>query len=228
MWDVYQASLRHENSVRNKDKSGTDSVISNLLNNHYANINKPIIFDREKGWGTPANLYLLKTYITKEPKIVYTVRPVVEILTSILSLDTYWVDRDMGLFNWDYKSYLSLDDNRCDFLMRPHGEIDRGMLFINELIKEENKNIFHVVEYSDLITHPQKTMDNIYNFIGAETFKHDFTNIIKLEQDDDEAIGMPKNFHEVRLTLSKVSKKPKEVLSDYALKKYSNMEFWRK
>jgi sulfotransferase len=228
LWVLHLSSLTHENVIRNKDKSGTNSILSNLLDSHYVNINNPIIFDREKSWGTPGNLSLIKKYITKEPKIVYTVRPIVEVLTSFLSLDTSWIDRRMIETSWDSKNYLSLDDNRCDFLMRPYGEIDRGMLFVNELMKEENKDVFHVVEYSDLVSYPQKTMDNIYQFIGIKPFNHDFNSIIKVDEDDDAALGMPKDLHDVRLTLSKVSKKPEDVLSDYVLTKYSNIEFWNK
>lgn len=228
LWALYQASLNNETPRRNPDKSGTNSILSNLLNNHYVNINKPIIFDREKAWGTPANLSLIKTYFTKEPKIVYTVRPVIEILTSFLSLDTTWIDAGMTNNEWNYKTYLSLNDNRCDFLMRSWGEIDRELLVLNEVIKPENKGIFHIVEYSDLTDTPQQVMDGIYNFIGIESFVHNFNNIKKLEVDNDTAIGLPKDLHKVRPQLKKVSPKPEDVLSDYVLNKYSNMEFWRK
>lgn len=228
VWEVYQSSLNQENSLRNKDKSGTNSVISNILPNYYASIDKPIIFDREKAWGTPANLSLIKTYFTKEPKIVYTVRPIIEVLTSFLSLDTTWIDAGMTNNGWNYKTYLSLNDNRCDFLMRSWGEIDRELLVLNEVIKPENKDIFHLVEYSDLIDNPQEVMDGIYKFIGVESFTHNFNNIKKLEVDDDTAIGLPKDLHKVRPQLKKVSQKPEDVLSDYVLKKYSGLEFWKK
>lgn len=228
LWSLYQASLNDENAVRNPDKSGTNFILFNLLNNHYTDINKPIIFDREKNWGTPGNLSLIKTYFTEQPKIVYTVRPILEILTSFLSLDTNWIDINMLKNNWNYKTYLSIDDNRCDYLMHSYNEIDRMLLTVNEITKEENKDVFHIVEYSDLINKPQETMDSIYNFIGVESFKHDFNKIIKLETDDDAVLGMPADLHNVRPQLKKVSPKPEDVLSDYVLNKYSNMEFWKK
>jgi sulfotransferase len=228
LWVLSQSALSQENVIRNKDRSSSDFVFSNLLNNYYANIDKPIVFDREKNWGTPANLSLIKTYFTKEPKIVYTVRPIVEILASFISLDTAWIDRSMTNNGWNYKSYLTPDDNRCDYLMRAYGEIDQGLLVLNEVVKEENKDVFHIVEYSDLINNPQETMDSIYNFIGIESFAHTFNNIKKLEVDDDAAIGLPKDLHKVRPELKKTSPKPDDVLSGYTLSKYSNMEFWRK
>jgi len=228
LWVLHQSSLKQENVNRNKDRSGTDQIMSNLLNNHYSNINKPIVFDREKNWGTPANLSLIKKYFTKEPKIVYTVRPVIEILASFMVLNTEWIDRGMIFDRWNYKSYLSENDNRCDYLMRPWGEIDKDFLCLNEVFKKENKKTFHLVEYSDIVNNPQEIMDGIYKFIGIDSFKHNFNNISKLEKDDDLAIGMPENLHQVRSKLNKTSPKPESVLSDYVLSKYSNLEFWRK
>jgi sulfotransferase len=228
LWVLHQSSLNQENVIRNKDRSGSDAIFSNLLTNHYANIDKPIIFDREKAWGTPANLSLIKTYFTKEPKIVYTVRPIVEILASFMTLNTDWIDRGIVNNGWNYKSYLTQNDNRCDYLMRSYGEIDQGLLALNEVTKPENKNIFHIVEYSDLTENPQQVMDNIYKFIGVESFNHNFKNIKKLEVDDDTKIGLPEDLHKVRPALKKTSPKPEDVLSDYVLNKYSNLEFWRK
>ena len=35
------------------------------------------------------------------------------------------------------------------------------------------------------------------------------------------------NLHVVKKTISKTSQDPTDVLSDYVIKKYSNMEFWK-
>lgn len=228
LWVLSESSLSHENVIRSNDRSRSDFLFSNLLTNYYADVDKPIVFDREKNWGTPANLSLIKTYFTKEPKIVYTVRPITEILASFITLNTDWIDRGIANNGWNYKSYLTPNDNRCDYLMRSYGEIDQGLLALNEVIKPENKDIFHIVEYSDLIENPQQVMDNIYKFIGIESFNHNFKDIKKLEIEDDTKVGLPKDLHRVRPELKKTSSKPKDVLSDYVLSKYSNLEFWRK
>lgn len=227
LWVLHNASINNENYIRNIDKSGTRAIMSGLLENNYQQVDKPIIFDREKNWGTPANLSLIKEYFTNEPKIVYTVRPIVEILASFLSLNTEWIDRNIFESRWTYKGYLSKDDNRCDYLMRPYGEMDQDLLVLNEIVKPENKGIFHIVEYDDLINNPQEIMNGIYGFIGIESFKHNFNNIVKIEKDDDTLIGMPADLHKVRPELKKMSYKPEDVLSDYVLNKYSNMEIWR-
>jgi hypothetical protein len=51
--------------------------------------------------------------------------------------------------------------------------------------------------------------------------------IDKLEKDNDEVLGLPKNLHDIKKSLSK-SSTDTDILSDYIKHKYSNMEFWRK
>lgn len=230
MWVLHNSFNVQENTRRNIDKSGSLSIFSNLLENHYAAIDKPIVFDREKNWGSPANLGMLKYYVTPTPKIIYTVRPIVEILASFITLyaKSEFIEKEMASKGWDYKHYLTLDDNRCDFLMRPWGGIETELLFVNELKKSENKDVFHIIEYDDLINKPQEVMNDVYNFVGIESFSHNFTNIIKVEKDYEKLIGMPETTHKIRPILKKTSPKPESILSDYVISKYSNMEFWRK
>jgi hypothetical protein len=66
-------------------------------------------------------------------------------------------------------------------------------------------------------------MDKIYNFLELPNYKHNFTNIEKLEIDNDALVGFPPNMHEVRPQLKKTSQDPKEVLSEYVINKYSNV-----
>lgn len=230
LWVLHNSSLVQENVLRNKDFSGSNAIFFNLLKNHYANIDKPIIFDREKHWGNSSNLTLIKRHLTPTPKIVCTVRPMIEILASFITMSKNhsWIDLGMQRDGWYYKNYLTLDDNRCDYLMRSKGQIDKSLILFNEIIKPENKDVFHIVEYSDLISKPQEIMNGIYNFIGIESFKHNFTKIVKLEEDDETLVNMPQDTHEVRPVLKKTSPKPEDVLSDYVISKYSNMEYWRK
>jgi sulfotransferase len=107
--------------------------------------------------------------------------------------------------------------------MKPFGIIDRCLFSINEIMKLENKENFCVVQYDEIINNPQVLMKKIYKFLEMPEYEHDFNNIIKLEKDNDEEIGQPKNMHKIRKKLEKNSREPKNVLSDYVINKYSNM-----
>jgi hypothetical protein len=173
-------------------------------------------------------LALLKIYINPQPKIIFTVRPIIEVLASFISLlsdEPCYIDFEMKRVGWWYKSYLTLNDNRCDFLMSPFGQIDQVLFSINEIIKTENQKTFCLIKYDEIINKPQETMDKIYRFLELPSYKHNFNKIIKLEKDNDEDLGHPKNQHEIRPQLAKISQDPKEVLSEYVINKYSNIGY---
>ena len=200
------------------------SVTANLLSNFYFDVDKPIVFDREKSWGTPANLQIIKKHITQTPKIIFTNRDLLEILASfisILSEDSY-LDKEMFNSGWYYKDYLSKNDNRVEYLMRPFGEIDKTLLSFNEIKKEENKNIFHIVDYNKLVSNPDAVFKKLYDFLELDYFQHSYDSIVKNEVDYDESLGYPDNLHKIKTKLEKTSNKPESLLSDYIIQKYKN------
>lgn len=223
LWDFEQAIANNENAIRQNTKA--EQISNQIIINYYENIKQEIIIDREKAWATPANLQTIKKYITPTPKIIFTYRPVIEILASFISLlpERSYIDIEMEQANYWYKNYLTKNDNRCDYIMRPFGQMDKILFSVNEILKPENKNMFCLIKYDEIINDPQNTMDKIYKFLELPTYKHNFNKIQKLEKDNDEALGQPKNLHEIRPQLKKVSKDPKEVLSEYVINKYSNI-----
>lgn len=229
MWDLHKIVKQKENNLRNDFTSNNISMVNGLFNNFYYDVDKPIIFDREKSWGVSSNLEMLKKYITPTPKIIFTIRPILEILASFVSLfpsdQLCYVDEDMANDNWWYKNYLSRNDNRCDYLMRPFGMIDHTLLTFNEIHKEENKDVFHIVEYDNLVSKPDETLNSLYSFIGLQPYKHNLSSIIKIEEDTDSLVGLPSNLHLIRKELKKTSISPEVILSDYVLSKYGNIKF---
>lgn len=231
LWSYERSVINSEHFKRNPNINlNLVDIGKNIFLNYYANIDKSVIIDREKGWATPGNMLLIKKYINHSPKIIFTVRPIVEILTSFICLleEESYIDLEMRQSNWWYKDYLSKNDNRCEYLMRPGGQIDVSLLALNEVLKTENSNTFCIVEYEDIVKNSKNTMNQIYNFLEMPKYNHDFNNIKKIEEDFDGKLGFPKNLHTIRPKINKTSKDPNSVLSEYIINKYSNMEWWKK
>jgi hypothetical protein len=227
LWVLSNAFSNSENSIRITDNTGSLNLLSNILPSMYSHIDKPVIIERDKNWATPANFLNLKKYINPNPKIIFTVRPILEIITSYIIIEGDKIRNDMHSSGWWYKGYLSETDNMCEYLMRPKGSLDSSLTSISTLCNPENKNNIHIVEYDDLVEKPKEVMKNIYSFLELEPFIHNFNNIEKKEIDNDVLLGFSKDLHKVRKKLSKQSLKPEEVLSPYIINKYSGMEFWR-
>ena len=224
LWNYDQVSQISENIKRNPNNN-IINVGKNIITNYYSDINKRTIIDRQKSWATPNNFSLIKKYINENPKIIFTVRPIIEVLTSFITLlgEESYIDQEMRDYAWWNKEYLTKNDNRCEYLMRPGGQIDIALLSLNEVLKLKNKNNFCIVEYDSLIEHPQENINKIYEFLEISTYKHDFNNIVKIENDFDSDLQLPKNLHTVRKKINKISKDPKQVLSEYIINKYSNI-----
>jgi hypothetical protein len=227
LWQMHLASLRSENNLRIENKFSTQDLISSLLKNYHGSVVKPVIIDREKNWGTPANFSLILEYLTKDPKIIFTVRPMVEIITSYITIGKDILMRSMNNDpEWHIKKWLSDEDNMCEYIMRQNGPIDRTLLTYNTMMNSEYRKFFHIVEYNQLIDSPQKTMDDVYKFLEVAPFENNFRKIEKIEKDLDEFAGLPEDLHRVRPKLSNKAKNPKKILSAYTYEKYSNMDFY--
>jgi sulfotransferase len=209
------------------DGTGAKNLGKQIIHNYYAHINKSIVIDREKSWGSPANFYLAQKYITPRPKIIYTYRPILEILTSFIDIlpEYSFIDKSMENEGWVYKTYLSKNDNRCDYLMQPNGQIHRSLMAINEINKKENKDLFCLINYNDLINKPQATLFNLYEFLDLPNYEHNFNKIVNNEKTNYVIDMKPQGLHDIRTQLKKISKDPKEILSEYIIAKYSNIGY---
>jgi sulfotransferase len=228
MFDFANAYSTIEQSLRNEEnKVKSETFLSSFLDNYYKDVEKPVIIDREKAWGTPANLEIIKKFVNPNPKIIFTVRDILEIIASFIKMDADYLKREVYQKNNFINNYRSQKDIICEHLMSPLEDIDKSLLSLASAFYPENKGIFHIVEYRDLVSKPEETMNGIYDFLEMPHYSHNFKKIDKLEKDNDEVLGLPKNLHDIKKSLSK-SSTDTDILSDYIKHKYSNMEFWRK
>lgn len=227
MWEYANSCSYMENVVRNEENQfRAKELLFSFFDTFYKNVDKPVIIDREKDWGTPGNLDIIKRFVTSTPKIIITVRNILEIIASFVTMDANYLKNNAANSDAFINNYRSVEDSIAEYLMKPNGDIDKALLSLSSAFYPENKGIFHIVEYNDLILKPEETMSGIYKFLELPDYKHDFNNIEKVESDNDEVLGLPKNLHDIRKSLSKSSTST-DILSDYIKHKYSNMEFWR-
>jgi len=202
------------------------TLLYNLLQQNY----RFSVMSKDGQWGTDKSLNTL--FQIRNPKIILTYRPILEVLASFIQLanqypESNFIDKGMAEDSFQALSYRPLDDARCDWLMRPNGGIElRFSAFKNSVIHNE---MFHVVSYDELTNNPKNTLKNIYDFVGYSYYDHDLNNIIqKTKIDDANIFGIP-TLHTIRKKLDKSLTNPQEVLSDYVIQKYSNaMDFYTK
>lgn len=205
-------------------------IISNVLHHYYTDVNKPVIFDKNRSWVN--RLHYIPGYFGFQPKVLCPVRNIDEILTSFINMHKRNPYETNGKINFMddmlVKSNLPLtDDNRCEFLASPNGILGQSYNAIKQVLMEGRENQLHFVEYDDLTTNPKETMKKIYEFLEEPYFEHDFSNLVNQHQENDAQVYGLADMHVVRNELKKTSLNPEEVLSQKILQQCQGAEFWR-
>ena len=202
-------------------------MISKMTEGYYEDTDKPIVFDRSKSWTNPPNIQMIKTYVTEKPKIVFTTRPVIEMMASFIAIAKDEITSDMNNSNFAPNKDLPMNDNLADFLYSEHSNF--GMQFIwafQSIDNPDNAGMIHVVKYEDLLNAPQETMDKIYDFLEIESFQHNFKNIRKIEEYNEAAAGLPKDLHKVRRVLGRSDIRVEDYLTPRSIEKYKDVRYF--
>ena len=205
-------------------------IISSVLENWYGDVEKPVIFDKNRSWVN--RLHYIPGYFGIEPKVLYPVRNIDEILTSFISMYRRNPYTGQGRISFLdemlIKSNIPLsDDNRCEALCGPSGIVGASYNGLKQVFAEGKEKQIHIIEYDDLTNNPEETMKKIYDFLGQEYFQHNFEHIENIHREKDKEVYGMADMHDVRSKLGKVSANPTEVLSENILAKCTGAEFWR-
>ena len=204
---------------------GYMSVMKGMVNNFYAHIEKPVVIDNNSGWGTPYNFSELSPYVNAEGKVLITMRPILEVLASLVKIakESQKITNHLAYLNQNLwvSNYRDETDAMVDNLMQPNGEIDRAIFSIANLLKNYRDRVY-VVWFDDLTENPEQTMQGIYDFLGIDNFDHNFNNIKEVDKHDDlNAFGIV-GLHDIKKKLAKPKTDPSEFLSEYVIQKYGN------
>ena len=205
-------------------------LIANVINHYYSDVDKPIIFDKNRSWVN--RMHYIPGYFGSEPKVLCPVRNIDEILASFIDMhnrNPFEVDGRVNFIDeMLIKNNIPLtDENRCKFLVSPRGILGQSYNGIKKALMEGRQNQIHFIEYDDLMTNPEETMRKVYDFLGEEYFEHDFKNIKNIHKEDDAKVYGLSDMHDVRRKLSKSGIDPVEVLPQSILEQCKGAEFWR-
>ena len=231
----------HDNFISNELYTGypkpdqVNEIIGSMIEHWYSDIDQPVVIDKNRAWC--ARVPFIEGYIQQEVKIIVPVRRVDEILASILRMihrNTFvegqprinFVDEQLVKANIPIS-----DETRCQYLLTAQGGIVYEALNATKLgVDEGYGDKFHYVDYNDLITDPQGQLNEIYEFLGEESFEHTFDNLSNEHREDDITTYGLGDMHEVHSKLEKVSTDPSKILPASIIELYNNnkktLEFW--
>tara|TARA_Y100001951_G_scaffold73028_1_gene59948 strand:+ start:248 stop:1000 length:753 start_codon:yes stop_codon:yes gene_type:complete len=145
------------------DHKSLDNVVKGIIPNYYKDWNYKYIIDRSNV-GLGDSLTLLKKYLKNPLKIIVLTRELKDVISSFLKAHK----------NWKFPV-----KDQVQHLLRVDGKIHRSVLSIKKLKKQEYKDITHFITYEDLVNNPEKTINDIYEFLEIPQYNHYFTNLNK-------------------------------------------------
>lgn len=215
-FESYKAGLLHQ---------GFASVMHKMADTFYHHIDKPVIIDKNRGWGTPYNWDNLSGYVSKDGKVIVTMRPILEVLASFVKISraSQKVTKHLQYLNKDLwvASYREETDAMVDNLMMPNGEIDRAVFSVANLMQNHHDKV-HVVWFDDLLNNPNTTLKGVEKFLGLDCYDYDFNKIQSVDRHDDLAGYGIAGLHDVKKKLARPKTDPASYLSEYTIQKYQN------
>ena len=201
------------------DHKSLDNVLNSVFDNYYKDWKCKYIIDRGNA-GTDGNLPLIKKHLNPNIKIIFLVRPILEVLASWID----WANKTPD----NYIKKLGTPIQACHKLMDKDGHIVKALKGMANLLKPENKHHVHFVDYDEIVYKPKETIDDIYKFLGIPKYKHRFKNFKQVEVNglryDDTAFG--KGMHTIKTkSLTKTKRDITKVLPQEIIQTYGKIKF---
>lgn len=196
-----------------------------IINGCWEHVPQNIIIDKHRAWGR--NLPIIKNIFGYRSKLIVTVRDIPSIIASFMKLlresshQPTYIDEILS-----HRGKFLTDTNRVELLWQEY-ILDTWDSFKTAF--NFDKDSILLVDYDVLVTNPNITMKQVYEFLELPYYQHDYSNIENAASDDDlEAWGL-ESLHTIRPILGKTSNPPNIVLGDQIYNKYKNMnlEFWK-
>lgn len=202
-------------------KNMGDRIYHSMIDAFYSDIKEPIIFDKHRGW--PKAAKAIKDYMNSDVRIVCTIRPISEIITSYLVL----ADKDKNNFIDTHLIKIKQpinNESRANLLWAEYLKIPYETL-LNGL--KTNRESILLVDYRDIVFDLDRTLDKIYSFCGITPFKHHSSDIKNTcAESNDSGWGM-ENLHTIRSNLKMESKNPLGYLSKDAVEYFEKFDIRR-
>jgi sulfotransferase len=183
MWDMQVSceTTASEQLLANNKINIKNDLIKAIPYIYYKDVNQKYIIDKCRSWTLPANLELIKNYITPTPKIIVLTRDIDEIVKSFVKL------RKNNGWTKNLKE---------DLLIEGSEPIMRSLNGV-KYAKENNNGEFLFIDYHEFISSPKDTINSIYDFFEIERYPHYFKNIVNPYPENDGVYGL-KGMHDIK------------------------------
>lgn len=222
----FKAAEQAENEIQR------NNVLKGLLHSYFQHVEKPVCFDKSRGWLAFAEM--AKLIVGADVKFLVPVRDLCDVMASFEKLyRSASANRQVSQENQFYIPMQSAI-GRCEVLLRTDQPVGIAKTRIQDAITRGFRENMLFVEYGKLTKEPAKSMQEIYEFLGDEPYTHDFENVVQVTQENDEYHMWGPSLHTIRAKVAPQDEQWKKVYDRNVTKSnfWKNIEdeatFWRR
>ena len=215
---IAQVSAGNEMATQ-VDGAGRARILRGLFDSFYAEHPQPVVFDTSRSWTAhlPA---LMKLF--PEAKLICLVREVAWIMDSMERQFRDNAFENTRLFNTPAERATVY--TRVEALAHGNRLVGFPCHALREACYSEFAERLVLIDYDLLVARPAEVFGLLYEFLGEESFEHDFGRVEFDAPEFDAQLGLD-GLHRVH---RKVEPRPRQtVLPPDLFKKYAGMAFWR-
>lgn len=198
-------------------------VLRGILDNYYSDVDKPVIFDKCRGW--LSLLEMAEAVLGHKAKVLVPVRDIRDVLASFEKLWRLNASTSQPEAEGEHYFQFQSVQGRTETWLRADQPVGLALSRIQDAIVRGYQDRMFLVDFEDLTTHPEETMQKIYAFLDEPYFEHNFENVEQVTFEDDSVHGF-KNLHAIRNKVEPIPPQWQKVLGPFA-EKYINLNFWR-
>ncbi len=199
-------------------------VLRGILESYYSDIQKPVIFDKCRGW---LSLIEMAEYVLdRKVKIIVPVRDTRDVLASFEKL---WRENAKGgQIGAEAQNYFQFQtaQGRTEFWLRKDQPVGLALSRIADALQRGLADRLFFVEFEALTSAPEETMQALYAFLGEEYFPHNFKHVEQVTWEDDSVHGF-KNLHTIRTKVEPMEPQWPRILGNFAAS-YDSLNMWRR
>jgi sulfotransferase len=195
------------------DDAALQRVLSGILHNYYADVAKPVIIDKSRGW--LSLIEMIEAALQTKVKILVPVRDIRDVLTSFEKL---WRETSKtGQVPGEAENYFQFQTTRgrSEFWLRNNQPVGLAIQRIRDALQRGYRDRLWFVPFEQLTANPSKTLMDIYYFLGLPPFSHDFDDVKQVTTENDEVHGF-RGLHTIRAKVAATSSQWRQILGDYA------------
>lgn len=185
------------------------NIYRSLIQGFYQHIPNPIIIDKHRAWAR--NVSGLKNIGFDTPKVICTIRPMAEIISSFIKL----INKDTTGNNYvditlKKRGLTSSIKNRCEFIW--HEMVSNTYESVQIGLQTAKESMLFLT-YDEIVHAPTPTLRKVYTFLDIKAFKHHtFDNIITTGLENDDEYWQFPGLHTIRPQLKAEKNNPADII----------------